>query len=95
MRFGAMTQTSMRGFAGGSSQPAIDPKCTDFDIVFVGGINAAAVLKFTQQNDIAKDAHLKMAIVSQQTGYIQPQAYFGVAASVLPGLKLESGSLSA
>ena len=41
MRFGAMTQTSMRGFAGGSSQPLIDPNCTDFYIVFVGKYSQA------------------------------------------------------
>ena len=36
-----------------------------------------------------------MAIVSEQAVYVQPQAYFGVAGSILPELKLESGSLSA
>jgi len=54
MRFGAMTQSSVRNFAGGAAKnPPIDPKCTDYDIIFVGGINAASVLKFTQQHDVA------------------------------------------
>jgi hypothetical protein len=36
-RFGALTQANNRGFAGGGNKPkAIDPKTTDYDIVFVG-----------------------------------------------------------
>ena len=36
-RFGALTQANTRAFSGGGNKPkAIDPKCTDYDIVFVG-----------------------------------------------------------
>jgi hypothetical protein len=36
-RFGALTQANTRGFSGGGNKPkAIDPKTTDYDIVFVG-----------------------------------------------------------
>ncbi len=36
-RFGALTQANTRGFAGGGNKPkAIDPKTTDYDIIFVG-----------------------------------------------------------
>jgi len=36
-RFGSMVQSSTRGFAGGGAKkPAIDPNCTDFDLVLVG-----------------------------------------------------------
>lgn len=55
MRFGALTQANRRGFAGGGDKiPTMDPKNTDFDVVFVGGINAAAMLKFTQAHDTAQ-----------------------------------------
>jgi hypothetical protein len=37
MRGSATIQAASRGFAGGGSKPMnIDPKTTDFDIVFVG-----------------------------------------------------------
>ncbi len=36
-RYGALVQSSSRGFAGGGAKkPAIDPACTDFDLVLVG-----------------------------------------------------------
>ena len=38
-RFGALTQANNRSFAGGGNKPkAIDPKTTDYDIVFIGKI---------------------------------------------------------
>lgn len=39
--------------------------------------------------------HLKMAVISDNNKFIQPQAYFGVCGSILPELKVESGTLSA
>lgn len=56
-------------------------------------MNSAALLKFTQQHDMGSD--LKMAIVSENTTFIQPQAYFGVVNSAIKELKLESGTLAA
>src|SRR6056300_585883 len=44
-----------------------------------GGINASALVKFTQQHEAADK--LKMAIVAQNGTYINPQAYFGVVHS--------------
>ena len=44
---------------------------------------------------MTKKNHLKMAVISEQNKFIQPQGYFGVAGSILPELKIESGSLSA
>lgn len=36
-RSAATIQAANRGFSGGGSKPKpIDPKCTDYDIVFVG-----------------------------------------------------------
>jgi len=50
-----LTQANRRSFAGGGDKmPTMDAKNTDFDVVFVGGINAAAMLKFTQAHDVAK-----------------------------------------
>lgn len=36
----------------------------------IGGINATALLKHMQQNDLAHHMHLKMALVCEHTGYI-------------------------
>ena len=52
------------------------------------------MVKFTQQHDDAHHHHLKMALVCQNNVFIQPQAYFGVAHSHMPELKLESGTVS-
>lgn len=41
-----MVQVGSRRFAGGGKKKAaIDPKLRDFDIVCVGGLNAAVALK--------------------------------------------------
>lgn len=36
--YNALVQSSFRGFAGGGAKkkPAIDPNCTEFDLVLVG-----------------------------------------------------------
>ena len=39
--------------------------------------------------------HLKIALVTETNKWVQPQLYFGVAASAQPELKLESGTVSA
>jgi NADH dehydrogenase FAD-containing subunit len=64
---------------------------TNFDIVFVGGINATALLKFIQQDGI----DYKMALITDRSRFILPQAYFGVSHGHIPELKLESGTVSA
>lgn len=62
---------------------------------FLGGINSAALLKFMQTNEFSHHHHLKMAIVSEHSSFIQPQSYFGVAHSHQAQLKLESNTVSA
>jgi len=89
-----MVQVGSRGFAGGGpKKPAIDAKLTDFDVVFVGGLNAACVLKFMQSNDHAQD--LKMAIVSSQGKFIEPLNYLMVSHFHLDKLSMESPAISA
>lgn len=87
-------QQGLRGFAGGAKPKPIDPKETNFDIVFVGGINATALCKFVQQH---KSVHnkLKLAVISPQGKYIQPSLYFSVAGSHIEKLNLDSGSVNA
>ena len=57
----------------------------------VGGLNATALLKFIQQDGV----NYKMALVTDKSRYILPEAYFGVSHGHLPELKLESGTVSA
>jgi hypothetical protein len=92
-KYGAMVQMGSRGFAGGGAKkPAIDPKCTDFDMVIVGGLNAASLTKHLQANDEA--GHLKMAFVSPQGRFVEPTAYFPCAHGHADQLKLQSPSIS-
>jgi len=89
-------QSAVRGFAGGGNKPkAIDPKITDYDIVFVGGINATALAKFMQQHDYVKAQQLKMAVISPSAKFLQPQLYFAVCHGHVEKLKLDSGSVNA
>jgi len=91
----SLLQQAARGFAGGGKKPkAIDPKCVDYDIVFIGGINSTALAKFTQQNKQVYDK-LKMAVISPQGKYVQPSLYFPIAHSHIEKLKLDSGSVNA
>lgn len=39
-------------------------------ISHLGGINATALLKHIQQNDLAHHMHLKMAIVCEHTAFL-------------------------
>lgn len=87
-------QASSRGFAGGGpKKPAIEANLTDFDVVFVGGLNAACVLKFLQSHDDAQD--LKMALVSNQGRFVEPFNYFACTHAHQGKLLLESPSISA
>jgi len=77
---------------GGKAEKRPNMPATEmnFDVVFVGGINAAALTKFVQT-----DKHpWKMALISQQGKFIMPDAYFGVAHGHIEDLKLESGTVS-
>jgi hypothetical protein len=64
---------------------------TNFDIVFVGGMNATSLLKFLQCDGL----NYKMALVTDRSRYILPQSYFGVSHGHIAELKLESGTVSA
>ena len=54
---------AQRGFAGGKKKPAIPATTTDFDLVLVGGMNAAAITKFLQTDGV----NYKMAIITGQS----------------------------
>lgn len=91
-----MLQSAVRGFAGGGAKPKqIDPKTTDYDIIFVGGVNATALAKFTQSNEFTKKKQLKMCVVSPQGKYVNPQLYFPVAHSHIGDLDLPSAAVNA
>jgi len=92
MKYGAMVQVGSRGFAGGGPKKAnIDPATTDFDIVFVGGINATSLLKFIQK----EQGDHKMAIITPSSRFIQPHTYFGVSHGHMTDLDLETATVSA
>jgi hypothetical protein len=96
MRGSASIQQATRAFAGGGNKPKpIDPKCVDYDVIFVGGINSTALAKFVQQHSWVQGKQLKMAVVSPQNKYVQPQLYFACAHSHIEKLKLDSGSVNA
>jgi hypothetical protein len=91
-RLAAITQAPQRQFSGGGPKKAAMPATeTDFDVIFVGGVNATAVLKFMQNDDV----NYKMALITDKSRYILPQSYFGVSHGHLTELKLESGTVSA
>lgn len=54
-------------------------------------MNATALVKFLQTDGV----NYKMALVSERSRYVQPQAYFGVAHGHIAELKLESATVSA
>jgi len=94
-RGSSMLQTACRNAGGGNKPKAIDPKTTDFDVIFVGGINSTALAKFVQQHEYTQKHGLKMCVVSPQSKYTHPQLYFPVCHSHIPELKLMSGSVNA
>jgi NADH dehydrogenase FAD-containing subunit len=88
----ALTMATQRNFAGGGpKKPNMPATETNFDIVFVGGMNSTAVLKFLQCDGVK----YKMALVTDRSRFIIPQCYFGVSHGHIAGLKLESGTVSA
>ena len=81
-----------RNFAGGGTKkPSMPATETNFDVVFVGGMNTAALVKFLQCDGV----NYKMAIVTDRSRFILPQSYFGVSHGHIAELKLESGTVSA
>ena len=77
---------------GGEKKKPMPKDATDFDVVLVGGANCAALLKFLQKNDDAQK--LRMAIVSPDAVWVQPQCYFGVTHRFISTLKLQTGALA-
>lgn len=57
----------------------------------IGGVNATALLKFMQADGV----DYKMAIVTDKSRYVLPEAYFAISHGHIPELKLESGTVSA
>lgn len=79
-----------RSAGGGPKKPAMPSSERDFDIVCVGGMNAVAMGKFLQTDDLG----YKMAVVSPEGKYIIPQAYLPCSHGFVPPLKLMTGSVS-
>lgn len=89
-----MVNMSSRGFAGGGpAKPDIDPKCTDYDIVLMGGVNCGSLTKHLQQHDDA--ANLKMAFISAEGKFIEPVNYFPILHGHLNEQKAESYTIQA
>ena len=88
----ALTCVHQRNFSGGGpKKPSMPATETNFDIVFVGGMNSTAILKFLQCDGV----DYKMAIITDRSRFILPQSYFGVSHGHIAELKLESGTVSA
>jgi hypothetical protein len=85
-----LVATPVRCMGGGEKKPNMPHAETNFDVVFVGGMNATALTKFVQSEGV----NYKMALVSNQGKFVMPDAYFGVAHGHIPDLKLESGTVS-
>jgi len=92
-RMAALTTQHQRYFAGGGApkKPTMPASNTDFDVVFVGGMNATALVKFLQTDDVS----YKMALVTERSRFVLPQSYFGVSHGHIAELKLESATVSA
>ena len=92
-RLVSMTTVNQRSFAGGKAKkkPNMPATNTDFDVVFVGGMNSAALVKFLQCDGV----NYKMALVTERSRFVLPQSYFGVAHGHIAELKLESATVSA
>ena len=87
-----LTCVHQRNFSGGGpKKPSMPATETNFDIVFVGGMNSTAILKFLQCDGV----DYKMAIITDRSRFILPQSYFGVSHGHIAELKLESGTVSA
>lgn len=86
----SLVSTPTRSMGGGEKKPNMPASETDFDIVFVGGGNATAITKFIQSDDV----DYKMALISSNSKFVQPHAYFGVCHEHITPLKLESGTVS-
>ena len=59
----------------------------------LGGPNCSALTKYIQQNEHA--GHLKIAMISKDAVWVQPQAYFGIINGHIKPLKMETATLSA
>lgn len=82
---------SRRMAGGGPKKPPMPATQTDFDVVVVGGFNAAALMKFIQAGDV----DYKMAIITEKSKFVLPENYFTCMHEHIPVLKLESSTVSA
>jgi len=89
-----MAQMSSRGFAGGGPKRAdIDPKCTDYDLILMGGVSTGSMVKHLQQHDDAQN--LKIAFISEQNKFIEPTNYFPIVHGHQNDQKAESYTIQA
>ena len=85
-RASSLTCVHQRNFSGGGpKKPNMPASETNFDVVFVGGMNTAAIMKFLQCDGV----NYKMAIITDRSRFILPQSYFGVSHGHIAELKLE------
>lgn len=59
----------------------------------IGGPNCGALTKYLQTHE--KGGNLKIAMVSKDSVWVQPQSYFGILHQHIKELKMETGTLSA
>jgi len=85
-----LVASQARSAGGGPKKPNMPAAERDFDIVLVGGMNAVALTKYLQTDDLG----YKMAVVTPDGKHIIPQSYLPVSHGFMPGLKLMSGSVS-
>jgi hypothetical protein len=76
---------------GGPKKPPMPATETNFDLVVVGGFNAAALMKYIQADDVG----YKMAIIADKSKYVLPENYFPITHEHVAPLKLESATVSA
>lgn len=86
-----MAAGPQRYFAGGGpKKPKLPADCTHFDVLAVGGLNATALVKFMQTDDV----NYKMGVIADRSRFVIPENYFAVSHGHAAALKLESATVS-
>ena len=68
-RAASLTTEHKRYFSGGGpKKPSMPASETNFDVVFVGGMNSTALLKFLQFDGV----NYKMALITDRSRFILP-----------------------
>ena len=87
----ALTSVPARTFAGGGKIEKMPEDQNDFDICVVGGYNGTALVKFWQHDGISE----KMAMISDESKFMIPEAYYLGSYGVIKALNMESSALRA